>query len=274
MLGAVERAGGLARVSTLRERGFTRRTIEREVSSARLIRPRNGWVAAPEADPLLVAAARAGAVLTCQTQARRLGLWVTGDDVIHVAARPHHQLGEVKGGTRVHWARPLVPRHPDELVDPIENVLCLIATCRPREEALATWESALRQGLVARQTLEQLPLPTAARRLLEECSLFSDSGLESLIPVRLRFLRLPIRQQVWIEGHHVDFLIGDRLVLQIDGGHHVGVQRRRDIAHDARLKLRGYHVIRLDYVQVINEWPQVHDLIVRAIAQGLHRRAG
>ncbi len=91
--------------------------------------------------------------------------------------------------------------------------------------------------------------------------------------MRLRFLRLPIRQQVWLAGHPVDFLIGDRLVLQIDGGHHVGSQRRSDIAHDARLTLLGYHVIRIDYVQVMTRWVDVHDVIVRAVAQGLHRAA-
>lgn len=210
-------------------------------------------------------------VLTCVTQARRLGLWVLRDDVMHVAAPPHRHVGALDAGTHIHWARPLVPRHPDALVDPVENVLALVAACRPFEEALVVWESVLRRQLVTRETLQRLPLATVARRVLEECSLYSDSGLETLIPVRLRFLTLPIRQQVWLAGHAVDFLIGDRLVLQIDGGHHVGVQRRSDIAHDARLALRGYHVMRLDYVQVMQRWPEVHDMIVRAIAQGLHQ---
>lgn len=72
-------------------------------------------------------------------------------------------------------------------------------------------------------------------------------------------------------GHRVDFLIGDRLVFQIDGAHHVGAQHEADIAHDARLMLLGYHVIRIGYAQLIDHWPSVQDLIMRAIAQGLHR---
>jgi very-short-patch-repair endonuclease len=270
----VRAAGGVVRVAALRAQGFTRRSIEGAVSFGALARPRNGWVADPSADPLLVAAARAGVVLSCETQARRLGLWVRGgDEVLHVAAPPDRRIGVVKDGTRVHWARPLVPRHPDSLVDPIENVLALVAACRPHEESLVVWESALRHGLVAREYLERMPLSTAARGLLEECSPYSDSGLETLIPTRLRFLRLPIRQQVWLAGHRVDFLIGDRLVLQADGGHHVGAQRRSDIEHDARLMLLGYHVIRVDYVQILERWPEVHDMVVRAVAQGLHRAA-
>lgn len=261
------------RVAELRDRRFPRRLIEGAVAAGELTRPRKGWVATPDADPYLVAAARAGVVLTCVTQANRLGLWVLREDAAHVDAPPHRHIGKVAAGTRVHWAKPLVPRHPHALADPVENALALVACCLPREEALAVWDSALRYGFVERDALARMPLPAAARALLEECSPYADSGLETLVPVRLRFLRLPIRQQVWIAGHHVDHLIGERLVLQIDGGHHVGAQRRSDIAHDARLTLLGYHVIRVDYEQVVNEWPQLHDLIVRAIAQGLHRAA-
>jgi hypothetical protein len=35
----------------------------------------------------------------------------------------------------------------------------------------------------------------------------------------------------------------------------------------------GYHVIRVGYQQVINEWEHVQDLIMRAVAQGLHLAA-
>ncbi|MFS0895152.1 endonuclease domain-containing protein [Microbacterium sp. 179-I 3D3 NHS] len=89
--------------------------------------------------------------------------------------------------------------------------------------------------------------------------------------MRLRWLRLPIRVQIWIAGHRVDALIGDRIVLQIDGAHHVGAQRSEDIRHDAALKLMGFHVIRVSYTQMMDEWPMVQDLVMRAVAQGLHR---
>lgn len=270
---AVHDGGGVMRVAALRAQGFSRREIEGGVALGLLQRPRIGWVATPDADRYLVAAARAGVVISCVTQASRLGLWVLREEGVHVAAPPHRHVGEVAAGTRVHWAQPLVPRHPHALADPVENVLAIVSGCLPQEEALVIWESALRQGLVGRHVLDRMPLPTAARALLEACSPISDSGLETLVPMRLRFLRMPILQQVWIAGHHVDFLIGERLVLQVDGGHHVGPQRRDDIAHNAQLMLLGYHVIRVDYLQVVHAWPEVHDLIVRAVAQGLHRAA-
>ena len=215
-------------------------------SSAQAIeRVRRDWVALPTADPVSRAAARAGVVVSCITQARRLGLWVLEEDRSHVAADPHRRSGAV--AATVHWARRSIARHPDALVDPIENVLAMVACCQPYESALAIWESALRTGLVARPTWSASALSAQARRLLRDASPFSDSGLETFVVPRLLWLRVPIVPQAWIAGHRVDFLIGDRLVLQIDGGHHVGVQRSEDIEHDAQLMLLGYHVIRVGY---------------------------
>lgn len=116
----------------------------------------------------------------------------------------------------------------------------------------------------------ELPLVGAARELAAEVTPWSDSGLETIFAVRLRWMRLPIVPQAWIAGHRVDFLIGDRVVVQLDGGHHVGAQRASDIAHDAELALLGYTVIRVTYGQVMGRWHEVQDRIMRAVAQGLH----
>jgi very-short-patch-repair endonuclease len=87
----------------------------------------------------------------------------------------------------------------------------------------------------------------------------------------MRQLGVVVRQQVWIDGHPVDGLIGDRLVVQIDGfAHHQAADRRRDIAADARLRLRGYTVMRFDYHQLLYDWQTVVHLVSAAIAEGLH----
>jgi len=240
------------------------------VSRGRVVRVRPGWIATPEADPLLVAAARAGAVLTCITEARRLELWVLAEDRLHLGA-PATSGGVRSAGAHIHWAAPPIPRAPGVLEDPIENVLAIVARCQPHDVALAIWESALRKGLVTVDALRRLPLGPAARALCEEAVPWSDSGLESFVAPRLRWLGLSIRAQTWVQGHRVDFLIGERLVLQIDGGHHVGAQRAEDVAHDAALLLMGYHVIRVTYAQMVDGWPAVQEQIMRAVAQGLHR---
>jgi len=267
---ALRRSNGIARTRSLLTSGVSRYQLARAIDGGRVIRPRKGWVALPETDPDLLAAARVGVVLSCVTQAARLGLWDVRSATPHVAITPGHHL-RAPSTAHVHWARPFAPRHPDLLEDPIENVLALCADCQPHENALAIWESALRQDRVDRQTLETLPLSARARRVLDEADPFADAGTESIVATRLRWLALPLRRQALILGHRVDLLIGERLVIQIDGGHHVDMQRIRDNEHDARLRLAGYHVIRIGYRQVMDDWSTVQDLILRAIARGLHR---
>lgn len=261
---------GIVRTRELIDAGFSRHTIARALAEGAVRRPRQGWVHLPDVDRMLARAAASGVVLTCITQARRRELWVaTDDDRVHVAA-PSPSSVKVTHA-RVHWSAPLVPRRPGLLEDPIENVLATIAECQPFEQALATWDSAFRKQLVDRNAMARFPLKPAARRLLQSVSPFRDSGLETYIVTRLSWLDLPIRCQVWLYGHRVDVLIGEHLVLQADGGHHVGRQRASDNAHDAILRLHGYTVIRVTYAQIFDNWPEVQELILRAIAQGLHK---
>ncbi|MHA3723377.1 endonuclease domain-containing protein [Leucobacter sp. HY1910] len=265
----LKQAGGVMRAEKLKELGVSRYKQAQLIAEQRLIRPHRGWLALPHADPQLIFAAQHRVVLTCMTLVQRLKLWSTHRTGYHVAARSasaHH--GRV--GAVTHWKVPLVRREPFALVDSLENALNYVAHCQPYEEAFAVWESALRRELVSRETLLQLPLHGAALQLANECSVFSDSGLESFVLRRLRALRLKVIPQAWILGHHVDFLVEDWLVLQIDGAQHEGAQRDSDNAHDSVLKLAGYVVIRLSYRMVMHRWATAQGLIMQHLAQGRH----
>ncbi|MEQ6898318.1 DUF559 domain-containing protein [Microbacterium sp. KR10-403] len=260
------------RGQTLVRAGVGKHDITAAVRSGALVRERRVWVATPDADRDLRMAARAGVVLSCVTAAKRLGLWVLDAATTHVACGPHAGMVTVSGGV-LHRFAPLVPRDPDDLTDPLVNVLQAVALCQPYEAALAVWDSAMNKQLIDKKKLERLSLRGQARALLDAVVPFHDSGLETFVFPRLRWLKLPIHPQVWLYGHRVDFLIGERLVLQIDGGHHVGAQRAADIAHDTELMLRGYFVIRVGYDDVVNHWEDVQERILAAIAQGLHLAA-
>lgn len=263
--------GGIVRAGPVRDQGFSRQVVDGAIAGGLLTRPRRGWLAAPSAPRMLRDAAGFGVVLTCRTAAQHYGLWVhDSDGDPHIAVSPN-RTGHVRLVAKVHWGRPLVPRHPDALIDSIENVLAFIAVCEPFEQPVATWDSAFNKGLIEMAAMSRLPLRPAARRVLAEATPYADAGLETYLRIRLRWLRVPLRIQIWIHGHRVDALIGARLVLQIDGKHHVGAQRSEDIRHDAQLTLLGYHVIRVSYTQMMFDWPMVQDLIMRAVAQGLHR---
>ncbi len=265
----LRRRGGVARLDSLRRDGVTAHGLRRAREAGLLLSVRRGWVALPDADASLTAAARRGVVLSCITLAERRGLWVLDGSEPHVAAPPRSGHARVSRGV-IHWSSPLVPRDPDSLEDSLENALVLVARCQPHEAALAVWESALKRRVVDPEVLDRLPLPPDARRMLAEARPFADAGTETILRTRLAWLDIPITPQVWLYGHRVDFLIGERLVVQIDGGHHVGVQREKDNSHDALLRLHGYHVIRVGYDRLMNHWPEVQAGILMAIGQRLH----
>ena len=268
----LRRYDGVAPYRELRAWGISDHTVRRALADGLVVKVRRGWLALPNADSDLVAAARAGVVLSCVTQAQRLELWVQRDAGLHVAAPEGSGRLDAANAT-VHWRRPVVTRQPRTLVDPIENVLALVGDCLPFEQALIIWESALRKDLVTLDQLRKLRLSPNGRDLVAAARPWSDSGIETIARRRLRFLRSPIIEQAWVLGKRVDLLIGDRLILEIDGATHTGTERDRDIEFDARARLHGYHVIRVSYRQIIEEWPQVQRLIMVAVAQGLHLAA-
>ena len=70
----------------------------------------------------------------------------------------------------------------------------------------------------------------------------------------------------------VDLLIGDRLVIELDGrAFHSGEDFERDRRQDLELALRGYVVIRLSYRMVVHDWDATHRAVVEVVARGLHR---
>lgn len=269
-IGELQRRGGVARVGALREAGVSEYALRGAKSRGEIRTVRRGWVALPDADADVMGAIAQGVLLSCVTVAERRGLWVPERSPIHVVAPPHAARVAVHSSVVVHWSAPVVPRPPDVIEDGLVNALVLISRCQPFETALIIWESAMNKGLIDSTWLRQFVLPPAARRLLECARPFADSGLETIFIHRLRWMGVRMLPQAWVHGHRVDLLIGDRLVIQIDGATHTGRQRTNDIAHDAQLTLRGYHVLRFSYEQIMERWSEVQSVIMEAVAQGRH----
>ncbi|MFC8681445.1 endonuclease domain-containing protein [Microbacterium ureisolvens] len=158
--------------------------------------------------------------------------------------------------------------------EPIINVLFHAARCATPHEALAVWESAIRQKKASAENLRRVAWrSTAAASIARIATELSDSGMETRFATGMRHAGIPVRQQVRIDGRPVDDLIGDALIVQLDGFefHRSAADRRRDIEADARLTLMGYTVLRFDYAQVYFDWEYVLETVRAAIAQGLHR---
>ncbi|MFF2632147.1 endonuclease domain-containing protein [Microbacterium sp. NPDC058021] len=264
------RRGGVAHSAEARAQGYSARAMADAVSAG-VRRVRRSWLVLPQVEDAVVRAVAAGGRVTCLTQARRLGLWVPEHAGIHVAVAPTaSRLGE---GVQPHWGSAPVPVSRYAVVDGIVNTLQHVARCVTESDALTVWESAVRARLIDPATLTAVQWRgTRAAAVSALVSRLSDSGLETLFLAGLRAFGLPIRQQVRIDGHLVDFLIGERLVIQLDGWefHSTPAARRRDLRDDARLVLRGYTVLRFDWMQVLRQWSFVEETVLLAVAQRRH----
>ncbi len=260
----------------VRASGVGRRRLAALVSDGRLLRVRRGVYARPEACADVLTAARHGGEPACTTAARHLGLWVLEDsDRVHVALGAHGHAYDHDGCRCIeHWDDAgLLPEQAGS--DVVPRLLRQIWRCRGTEEFFVALESALRQGMITRSGVAWLRATCggAAREAIAFARRDSDSGLESLFRWRLRGHGIRMRAQVTITSvGRVDFLIGDRLIVEIDGaGNHDGVSNRhRDLVRDAQAAAWGYVTLRFDYAQVVHDWDAVLSAVRAHLDRGLH----
>lgn len=101
----------------------------------------------------------------------------------------------------------------------------------------------------------------------------AEPGVESTVRIRLRRWRVGVRTQVSIESFRVDLLVGDRLVIECDGGdHHASwAARAADRARDRRLAVLGDVVVRLTDRQVVDDWERVEAGLLDLVRRRAHR---
>ncbi len=220
-------------------------------------------------------AATHGGTLACVTAARHEGLWTLGDErEIHVWLGGHGHAYAHDGCSCVeHWDDG--PATDAFGVPSVPRILRQMLACRGVEEFFVALESALRQRLITDVGLAWLRSTTndTARDAIDFARRDADSGLESLLRWRLRRHRLPIRAQVAIVSvGTVDFLIGDRLILEADGrtNHHGDVARHKDLVRDANAAAWGYVTLRFDYALIVHDWDTVEQAILAHVDRGRH----
>jgi very-short-patch-repair endonuclease len=261
------RLGGVARGTKLQTHGISRKRLAREVDAGSIQRIRTGVFALPETDPAIRRAAAHGGAVTCGSALAAHGVWVLDDDGIHV------WVGE--NGRR--------HEHPDcdctvhnfhgrtrfGIVD-VETALVHLYLCRGDEAFFAAFESAWRQRLLSKAARGRIraALPASARWLVDLARSDADSGLESLLRLRLHILGIRLDCQIAIRTvGKVDFVIGGRLILEADGkaNHDSSTKRHGDRVRDAAASLLGYETLRFDYAQIVHDWPTVQAAILGAL---------
>lgn len=275
---ACRRLGGVASTHELREAGVARRGIEGALASGALCRPRRGCYALTTLPPTALIALEHGGALCCAAALRLHGIWLLDPDAaIHVWLGPNGRAHRHPGcSCRVHRNQSHdEPGDAERWRVSLIHALAQLLDCLGEEAFFAALESALRRSLLARADLHTLRtrIPGIYRWLVGFARHDADSGLESLIRLRLHRIGIDVVTQVRLPGvGRVDFVIGDRLIIEADGEAHAGADNRhRDLMRDARAAALGFISLRFTYAQVVHDWETVEAAIVGALSHGVHR---
>ena len=280
---AVELRGGLARTRQLIAAGVRKRELTRAVRQGHLIRPRNGvYVVTATSEAVLESLSHCGA-LACVTASRDWGLWTldSGDaEPVHTWVDPSRHPVRVAVDARAEGPRCCV-FHRDLAPDPptlrrvgVLHCLLQILGCRGPEAFFATLESALRRGRMTVECSARLRamVPLEHRWLVDFARSDADSGLESILRLRLHRYGITLASQVPIPGVGiVDFVIGDCLILEADGATHGGDHRHVDLVRDAVAMSLGFVTLRFDSAMILHDWEVVEAAVLAAVRRTLHR---
>jgi very-short-patch-repair endonuclease len=284
-LGDLLGADGVASIRSIEQRGVAPARIARAIDSGDFRRIRNGWVARAGAAEDAVQAVRVGGSLSCISVLRRRRIWCDDDHLLHVRvgrhtghlSSPHDRavdLGRPAAhGIRVHRDHVVSPA--GSAVDPMPIVLAHVFRCQPRENVIVSLDSELRGGHILLPELRDVVarLPAKYSPYLDLVDMSAESGLETKARLRLRALGIPYRAQVRISRvGHVDLLIGERLVLELDGEawHSGPLAYTEDRRRDLELMRQGFVVMRLSFAQVMGEWASVESVIRALVSRREH----
>ncbi|OAN37657.1 endonuclease domain-containing protein [Microbacterium sp. H83] len=261
------RLGGVARGSHLQRLGFSRQALSECVRKGSILRLRPGVFAVAPVPAALREAAAHGGALTCASALRARGVWVLPADTgPHVWLAPsQHPLAHPDCRCVTHYYRGA----PPILTVPIETALVHLLRCSGDEAFFAAFESAWKLRLLSAKSRARIraALPRRARWLVDLARPDADSGLESLLRLRLHVLGIHLECQVVIaDVGRVDFVIAGRLIIEADGReNHEGGNRHRDLMRDAAASRRGYETLRFDYAQIVHDWPTVQSAVLAAL---------
>lgn len=265
----LDRFEGIAHGRRLQEFGCSRTQLSAAVRTGSIRRLRPGVFVLATAAPKVVTAGAHGGALTCADALRAHGVWVLPgeDESVHVwmggsgRRHPHADCectAHYSAGTARLGLAPVV-------VALIHAYRCLTA-----EAFFAAYESAWNKRLLSARDRARIrrELPSAAHWLLDLARSDSQSGLESLLRLRLHLIGVHLECQIAIDGvGRVDFVVGGRLILEVDGRvNHVSAERRhRDLERDAAASALGFETLRFDYAMVVHDWPSVVQAILPAL---------
>ena len=276
---AIRGNGGAATAAELLSTGLSRATLRSLVRSGHLWRARQGWYVLPGTAAPALQAVRVGGVLTCSPALEAHGLWSARQSGVHV--RVHHTSCRLR---TTRDSRQRLSEHPDDraivhwsqsstdssriLAGPLD-ALDDYFQCVERDIALAALDSLIRREPERVSELRRRFEVDEWEGVDGRC----DSGTETIFFVRMLRLGIAPLRQIPLPGvGRVDFLVGRRLVVEVDGrGYHdLADQFERDRARDAAISSGGRRSLRFSHDQVLYRWAEVEHAVLAAIERGDH----
>ncbi|ROQ36673.1 uncharacterized protein DUF559 [Frondihabitans sp. PhB188] len=277
-------AGGIATTRGLFSGGVAPRHLAAAVADGRLLRVRRGLYALPDASPAALLAVRAGGRLAGLSAAASYGLWDGWDDRLHVVVPRNSAMvpktrREQLRSVRTIEGRTVVVHWNDDPRDVAwawrvspERCLRQVLRWADLETATATVESALTTGLVEQETVYRIAsgLTPSAGRAIERCRPGAQSGLETIVRLRLERLGYVVERQASLSRvGHVDLrLLGTRVAVEVDGFafHGSRAQFGEDRRRDAEAAAQGIVTLRFTAEHVRDQWPWVERMVLDAVA--------
>lgn len=267
---------GVARSAELARLGVSAYSLRVAARAGAIDRVRPGLYALPSrlSAPARQALAHGG-VLACVSAAAEAGLWVMPHRGTHVwMSASGHEHTHSACDCVAHWDADTEPTHGRTRVG-VVHALRQLAFCLGAEPFFVAYESAMRRGVLTKRgrTTLRKSLPSSFDYLFILACSTADSGLESIMRFRLFHLGIAVEGQVQVPGVGVvDLVIGDRLIIELDGkdNHDGASKRHKDLRRDALAAALGYETLRFDYALVLYEWDLVEDAILAKLAAGAH----
>lgn len=278
------RNDGVAKMSTFRDAGLSNRQVAALHAQGLFDRPRNGWYVDPALSWQAKHAVRVGGILSCVSATdsfglptppgshRRLHVLVPLNSarVRHNRDKRHYVVPGEDHEVEVHWST--VGRAYRGWRTPLVDTLLLLVDCVPLEWWIAALDAALhrpRDGdpLLSAEDYAALAdrVPRRLRKALRLIDPSAGSPLETLL--RLGLVRRgigPLTPQFSPDGRRfVDFLVGERLIVEADGaGFH---DPDTDAERDRCFRGLNYTILRFSYDRIVHDLEAVLDEIEAAL---------
>lgn len=205
-------------------------------------------------------------MLTSYSALKQWGLWCPpDDDRLHISVNAHARaLRDPDTGRRlvsrpdvvIHWTS-ATSQWQAGLVSPVRAIRDLPADLDPAYAA-AVIDSAIRLAVCTRDEMASaFDSDRRLTRALRNADPHAESGTESIARIRLIAAGIHPEVQVPVGGYRVDFLIAERVVVEVDGKefHDTESTFESDRRRAAELTRRGFRVLHFSYSQVLYDWP-------------------